>query len=384
MTMKHPGFRNGDSTVDLDCGVEGYVASGSSRREFLKAMAVAGAGAIAPASALLAPAAARAQQEVSPVPTPRDWSRQEPLRYPDPDIIALDNRFRRYIIFNTPIQRLYTGTLWAEGPAWNGQGRYLVWSDIPNNVQLRWMEEDGHVSVFRNPSGFSNGNTFDYEGRQPSCEHGGRRVVRYEHSGAVTVIADRFQGKRLNSPNDIVVLPDGGIWFTDPPYGILGNYEGFQAEPELKEAVYRVDGRTLQIEKVTDETDRPNGICFSPDYKKLYLADTGAARDIKVFDVDGKTLRNPRRFIQLSIPGSGEPASADGMRCDVDGNVWAGGFPRPGVLVIAPNGDLIGMIRLPEICANVCFGGPRRNRLFMAGSQSLYAVYVETVGAHIA
>ena len=344
----------------------------------------------AAASALFVPTAARAQQQVSPVPTPRDWSGQNPLPYPDPDIIALDNRFRPYIIFNTPIQRLYTGTLWAEGPAWNGQGHYLVWSDIPNNVQMRWLEEDGRVTAFRNPSGYSNGNTFDYEGRQLSCEHGGRRVVRYEHSGEVTVVADRFQGKRLNSPNDIVVHPDGGIWFTDPIFGIRGNYEGFQAESELDMAVYRVDGKTLQIEKVTGEVDVPNGLCFSPDYKKLYVADIGAvvgagdSHEIKVFDVNGRTLRNRKRFVQLTVPGSGEPAFADGMRCDADGNLWAGGFPAPVIQVIAPDGDLIGMIRLPEICANVCFGGPRRNRLFMAGSQSLYAVYVETVGAHIA
>ena len=180
-------------------------------------------------------AAARAQQQspVSSTPSPRDYMRQDPIQYPDPDIIALDNRFRRYIVGNTPIRRLHFGTLWAEGPAWNGVGRYLVWSDIPNNVQMRWIEDDGRVTVFRNPSGYSNGNTFDFEGRQLSCEHGGRRVVRYEPNGTVTVIAEKFQGKRLNSPNDIVVHPDGSIWFTDPPYGIRGNYEGFKAESEL-------------------------------------------------------------------------------------------------------------------------------------------------------
>ncbi len=336
-------------------------------------------------SLALAPLAAQGQTgapPISSVPTPRDWTRTDPLQYPDPDVVALDPRFRRYIVNNTVIRRLHFGTLWAEGAAWNGVGRYLVWSDIPNNAQMRWIEEDGRVTVFRNPSGYSNGNTFDFEGRQLSCEHGGRRVVRYEPNGTATVIADKFQGKRLNSPNDIVVHPDGGIWFTDPIYGIRGNYEGFKGEQETKEAVYRVDGKTLQIEKVTDEVGEPNGICFSPDYKKLYVADTGMPRDIKVYDVDGRALHNGKRFAQLDMPGSGMPSAADGIRCDADGNIWAGA--RPGVQVLAPNGDRIGMIRLPETCANLCFGGQKRNRLFMAASQSLYAVYVETTGAHIA
>jgi gluconolactonase len=333
----------------------------------------------------LAPLAAQAPASpppVSPLPTPRDYSRPDPLQYPDPDIVALDPRFRRYIVNNTPIRRLHTGTLWAEGPAWNGVGRYLVWSDIPNNLQMRWIEDDGRVTVFRNPSGNSNGNTFDFEGRQLSCEHGGRRVVRYEPNGTVTVIADKFQGKRLNSPNDLVVHPDGGIWFTDPPYGIRGNYEGFKSEQEIKEAVYRVDPKTAQIDKITDEVGGPNGICFSPDYKKVYVADTGTPREIKGWDVDGKSARNGKRLIQLDIPGTGAPSAADGIRCDVDGNIWAGA--RPGVQVITAAGERIGMIRLPETCANISFGGAKRNRLFMAASQSLYTVYVETVGAHIA
>jgi gluconolactonase len=328
---------------------------------------------------------AQAQQPapaISPNPTPRDWSRLEPVQYPDPDIVALSPAFRKYIVNNTPIRRLHIGTLWAEGPAWNGVGKYLVWSDIPNNVQMRWIEDDARVTTFHNPSGFSNGNTFDYEGRQLSCEHGGRRVARYERDGTITTIADKYQGKRLNSPNDIVVHPDGGIWFTDPMYGIRGEYEGFKGEQETKEAVYRVDGKTGQIAKVTDDVGQPNGICFSNDYKKLYVADTGMPRDIKVYDVDGATLRNGKRLVQLDIPGSGAPSAADGIRCDADGNIWAGA--RPGVQVITPAGERIGMIRLPETCANVCFGGWRRNRLFMTASQSLYAVYVETHGAHIA
>src|SRR3954451_24274491 len=240
----------------------------SSRRSFLGA--ALGGVALGPT---LRPAA-QAPAAPSPVPAPRDWSGQTPLQYPDPDVVALDPRFRRYMVGNTPIRRLHTGTLWAEGPAWNGVGRYLVWSDIPNNVQMRWIEDDGRVTAFRNPSGNSNGNTFDYEGRQLSCEHGGRRVVRYEINGTVTVIAEKFEGKRLNSPNDVVVHPDGSIWFTDPSYGIRGNYEGNKAASETKEAVYRVDPKTAAIARVAmGDQNQPNGLCFSPDYKKLYVAD---------------------------------------------------------------------------------------------------------------
>lgn len=324
-------------------------------------------------------AAAAAQ---APVPAVRDWSGQVPIAYPDPDVIALDPRFRRYMVGNTAIQRLHIGTQWAEGPAWNGVGRYLVWSDIPNNVQFRWIQDDKRVTEFRNPAGYSNGNTFDYQGRQLSCEHGGRRVARYESNGMVTPIAEKFEGKRLNSPNDLVVHPDGSIWFTDPPYGINGDYEGYKAPKELKEAVYRVDGSSGRITKVTDEVSAPNGICFSPDYKRLYIADTGAqGRDLKVWDVDGETLRGGRRFAVLDNPKTGAASAADGIRCDVDGNLWAGA--RPGVQVLTPGGERIGLVQLPEACANVCFGGPRRNRLFMTASQSLYAVYVNTTGAHI-
>jgi gluconolactonase len=276
------------------------------------------------------------------------------------------------------------GTKWAEGPAWSAQGQYLVWSDIPNNRQMRLNVDDDHVSVFRNPSGYSNGNTFDQQGRQLSCEHVGRRVVRYEHDGTVTVIADKYNGKPLNSPNDLVVHPDGGVWFTDPPYGIMGNYEGFVAKPELKEAVYRVDPKTARVEMVTDALDKPNGICFSHDYKRLYVVDTGAPRDIQVFDVADNKLRGQKQFTDMKL--NGRAGGSDGIRVDVDGNVWSaasGGSGYDGVHVFTPQGQRIGMILLPEICANLCFGGPKRNRLFMAASQSLYSVYVGTRGAHV-
>lgn len=337
------------------------------------------------AAAALAPAAARAE---------RDWSGKNPIRYPDPDILVLDKRFAKYKVGNTQIERIWTGALWAEGPAWSGEGKYLVWSDIPNNRQMRWLEDDGHVSQIRS-SHYSNGNTFDYQGRQLSCEHAARRVTRYEHNGGLTVLADKFEGKKLNAPNDIVVHPSGDIWFTDPGYGILARYEGTTVEAlAQKEAVYRIDGKTGQMFKVTDEMFKPNGLCFSPDYKKLYICDTGsthypdAPKEIRVYDVDGeKRLRNGRRFISMELPGKGA-GQADGIRADKDGNIWTGagwvGDGYDGVHIFEPGGTRIGQILLPEMCANLCFGGTKRNRLFMCASQSVYAVYVETQGAHIA
>ena len=333
----------------------------------------------------------------------------QPVRYPDPNIVTLDPRFKKYALGNTPIQRLYhsPNMMWAEGPAWNGVGRYLLWSDIPNNVQMRWLEEDGHVSTFRSPAGNSNGNTFDFQGRQISFEHGTRSVVRYEYDGSKTVLADKFDGKSLNAPNDGAVHPNGDIWFTDPGYGSLMNYEGNKAkgesvQPYQKEAIYRIDGKTLKIEKVADDIFKPNGLCFSPDYKKLYVADTGAShypdapKNIKVWDiVEEKKLANGKEFASMKLKmfnaqdGWYDDAGfADGIRCDVDGNIWASagwvGDGYDGVHVFEPKeGVRIGQIRLPEICSNVCFGGTKRNRLFMTGSTSLYAVYVETQGAHI-
>ncbi len=347
------------------------------RRSFL-------AGAAALTSAALAPRSHSAE---------RDWSGKQPIRYPDADIVVLDKQFEKYKIGNTAIQRLATGALWAEGPAWSGVGRFLLWSDIPNDRQFRWLEEDNHVSVFRQPTNYTNGNTFDFSGRQLACEHGARRVVRYEPDGSISVLADKWNGKELNGPNDVVVHPDGGIWFTDPGYGTLMNYEGHKGKLHLKEAVYRIDSQTGKMSLVADELFKPNGLCFSPDYKKLYVADTGAThypeapRNIKVFDIENQTkLRHGREFVSMQLTGKGA-GLADGIRADVDGNIWAAagwvGAGYDGVHIFSSGGQRIGQILLPEICSNICFGGKKRNRLFMTASQSLYSVYVETQGAHI-
>jgi gluconolactonase len=308
------------------------------------------------------------------------WQAAE--RYPDPAIEILDPRFAKYRITSAAVERLATGFRWAEGPVWFGDGRYLLWSDIPNNRVLRWDEETGAVSAFRKPSNFANGHTRDRQGRLLSCEHGTRRVTRTEYDGSITVILDRFEGKRLNSPNDIVVKSDDSIWFTDPPFGILGHYEGHAAEAELPTNVYRVDGRSGEATVVCGDVNRPNGLCFSPDERRLYVVESGTLpRRIRVFDLsdDGRRLQNDRVFLQTEMEGS-----PDGFRCDVDGNLWAGwgtGEGRDGVMVFAPDATPIGRIALPERCANLCFGGTARNRLFMAASQSLYALYVNTQGA---
>lgn len=315
----------------------------------------------------------------------RDWERGV-IRYPDPAIETLDPRFEKYVIGSAALERIYTGARWTEGPVWFGDGRYLLFSDIPNNRILRWAEETGQVSVFRSPANNSNGNTRDRQGRLITCEHDSRRVTRTEYDGRITVLMDQFRGKRLNAPNDVVVHPDGHIWFTDPGYGILMNYEGHKAEFELPTSVYRLNPDTGEATVVTDEPEKPNGLCFSPDYSRLYITDTGAShkpghpRRIMVYDViDAARLANGRVFCDMG------PALADGLRCDVDGNIWSSagwaGEGHDGVHVFAPDGDIIGKIHLPEIVSNVCFGGLKRNRLFITASQSVYALYVETQGA---
>ena len=301
--------------------------------------------------------------------------------YPDPAIEILDESFRPYRINSAAVEHIATGCRWAEGPVWFGDHGCLIWSDIPNDRMLRWDERSGAVSVFRQPTGYANGNTRDRQGRLITCEHLGRRVVRTEPDGSLSVLADRYEGKRLNSPNDVVVKSDGSIWFTDPPFGLLGDYEGRRADAELPTDVYRIDGANGRIDKVADGIDRPNGLCFSPDESILYIVECGTSpRSILAFDVGhkGARLENRRVFIDAG------PGTPDGMRCDIAGNLWCGwGMGNPdldGVMIFNPQGRPIGRVRLPERCANVCFGGPMGNRLFMAASQSVYALYVNTRG----
>ena len=308
------------------------------------------------------------------------WSGENPVRYPDSAFQMVDQSFVRFRPGNAAVERLATGFRWSEGPVWFGDGRYLLWSDIPNNRIMKWEEETGAVSVFRKPSNYSNGNTRDRQGRLVTCEHDSRRVTRTEYDGTITVLADRYEGKRLNSPNDVVVKSDDSIWFSDPPFGILWNYEGHVDKPELPTNVYRIDGKTGGLTVVTDEVQRPNGLCFSPDEKRLYVVVSGATpREIWVFDVvDNGTKLSDRRLFVNAAPGI-----PDGMRSDREGNLWCGfggGEGQDGVAVFNPDGKLLGRILLPERCANLCFGGVKRDRLFMAGSQSLYSVYVHAQG----
>jgi gluconolactonase len=399
----------------------GPIERGWSRRDVVRAIGAA-TGVAAATRAL----AGQTPGAVAPPPStvttpPRDFGPNAPLPlyFNDPDVVVVDPSFSAYVQPNAPITRLWTGALWAEGPAWNSVGRYLVFSDIPTNRQFRWIEDDGRVTVFRSPSNYSNGNSFDFQGRQISCEHFTRRVVRYELDGSVTVLADSFEGKHLNAPNDVAPHPDGSYWFTDPPYG-ASLYEG-QADAaggpanaagrinprigqpagagvmkrELPNGVYRVDSAGRVTRVVTeDQVPDPNGIAFSPDFKKLYVVSTGKGPgdtgpggkgDMFVFDVGADNrLSNGKRFSDYMVGGVN--CAPDGVRVDVDGNLWCSSnagnnVGYNGVTVWNPQGKLIGRIRLPEVTANICFGGPKRNRLFMCASQSVYALYVNTQGA---
>ena len=310
-----------------------------------------------------------------------DW--QPSQRYPDPLIRVIDPSFNQYRLNLAKVERIATGMRWSEGPVWFGDGRFLLWSDIPNNRIMRWDEETGAVGVYRKPSNNSNGNTRDRQGRLLTCEHDARRVTRTEYDGTITIIADRFDGKPLNSPNDIVCKSDGSIWFTDPPFGILGNYEGHVAVPELPTNVYRWDPVSKQLSVVAGDVNRPNGLAFSPDESKLYVVEAGTAqRVIRIYDVTdgGRRIANSRAF--LTAEPNGTP---DGFRVDVDGNLWCGwgmgAEGLDGVSIFNPAGKLIGRIDLPERCANLCFGGVKRNRLFMCGSTSVYSLFVNTQGA---
>ncbi len=305
-------------------------------------------------------------------------------RYPDPRVERLDKRFPKQ--GNAGIERIATGFRWAEGPVYFRDGRYLLWSDIPNNRMMRWQEEDGHVSVFRAPSNYSNGNTRDREGRLVTCEHDSRRVTRTEPDGRITVLMGSFGGRKLNAPNDVVVAGDGAIWFTDPGYGIDGEYEGHADKFELNANVYRLDPRTGRAAVVADDFVRPNGLAFSPDEKRLYIVDSGLTHGgpahIRVFDVVNNKLRKGRVFAEDFAPGL-----TDGLRTDMKGNVWCSmGWADPaedGVRCYAPDGEILGKVHLPETCANLCFGGPKRNRLFMAASTSIYALYLDMQGAQL-
>jgi gluconolactonase len=302
-------------------------------------------------------------------------------RLPDPAVRTLSPDFAKYRLPLASVERLYTGCRWSEGPVYFGDARCVLWSDIPNDRILRWDEETGAVSAFRKPSNNANGNTRDRQGRLVTCEHRGRRVVRTEYDGSLTVLMDGHEGRRLNSPNDVVVASDGAIWFTDPTFGLLGYYEGEKAESELPAAVWRIDPQTGRAAVIADDIAGPNGLAFSPDERTLYVvASREDPRKILAYDViDGTRVANRR----VSIDAKG--GSPDGFRVDVDGNLWCGwgmgDAELDGVRVFNPAGEPIGHIELPERCANLCFGGRWRNRLFMAASHGLYALYVNTQGA---
>lgn len=309
-------------------------------------------------------------------------------RRPDPAVEVLDDAFLPLRLFAAGVEQLATGLAWAEGPVWFGDGRYLLVSDIPGNRILRWDETTGAISEFRNPSNNANGHVRDRQGRLVSCEHLTRRITRTGYDGRITVLADRFDGKRLNSPNDITCAPDGSLWFSDPSFGIASDFEGERAEQELPHGVYRIDGATGELTLLLDDLQGPNGLAFSPDGRVLYVIESRARphRLIWAYDVDGAQLANKRLLID-----AGGPGAFDGMAVDVQGNLWCGfgsdgsagadAARLDGVRVYSAEGKALAHIHLPERCANLCFGGAKGNRLFMASTHSLYALYVNTRGA---
>jgi gluconolactonase len=312
---------------------------------------------------------------------PKAHAWQESERYPDPAIELIDPSFAKYRLNNAGVERIATGMRYCEGPVWFGDLRCLLWSDIPNDRIMRWEEETGAVSVFRKPANYPNGMTRDRQGRLLVCEHGARRVTRTEHDGRITVVLDRWEGKPLNSPNDIVVKSDDSIWFTDPVFGITSNYLGNVAKQELPTNVFRVD-RSGNATVAAAEINRPNGLAFSPDESKLYILESGVSPPvIRVYDVvEGGKLANGRPFI--AAPSNND--NPDGFRVDVDGNLWCGwgrGEALDGVMIYNPAGKRIGRIALPERCSNLCFGGIKRDRLFMAGGRSVFSLYVGAQGA---
>ena len=316
----------------------------------------------------------------TPADAPPDVRWAPALRLPDPAVEVLAPEGAALCLMNASVERLATGCRWAEGPVWFGDLRCLLWSDIPNDRIMRWDEETGAVSVFRRPSNFANGHTRDRQGRLLSCEHGGRRITRTEHDGTISVLASHFEGKPLNSPNDIVCKSDGSIWFTDPPFGILHHYEGHAATPELPTNVYRLEPHAGRLTVVAEGINCPNGLAFSPDESLLYIVECRSTpRAILAYDVIDAGTKLARRRQVIDAEG-GTP---DGLRCDVDGNLWCGwgmSAALDGVRVFASDGKPLLHIHLPERCANVCFGGPARNRLFMAASHSLYSLHVATQG----
>jgi gluconolactonase len=356
----------------------GSAATALSRRSFV-AVAAASAAAALPARVLAG---------TDKFGRDRDWSGNETVTYPEPAFEVKDKRFTGQQ-GNATLQRIWHGTghdaaLWCEGPVWMGDWGCLLWSDIPNHRVLRWSEDDGHVSVYQTDSGYSNGHSRDNQGRLIALEHDTRRVRRREYDGTWTVLCDSFEGKKLNAPNDAAVHQDGSIFFTDPGYGIMGPYEGHKAAFELPTRVYRIDPAGKVSVAAEGPMRRPNGLCFSPDYKRLYVVDTGATdgpgnpANIIAFDVRDTKLANPKVFADFA------PGFTDGIRCDTDGNLWCGwgwgGVDTNGVRVHHPDGTLLAFQHTPEVVANLCFGGTKRNRLFMCGSTSIYALHTNAVG----